>query len=47
MRRASLELHAVLPKQTVIVNDAVATNPSLRVLFLEYNKFLTRWIALL
>lgn len=43
MRRARLELGRALPRGTVVIEDAVASQPSLRILFLEYNKLLARW----
>jgi uncharacterized SAM-binding protein YcdF (DUF218 family) len=45
MRRAALELRAVTPAGTTMIEDAVPTQPSLRVLFLEYNKLLARWFS--
>ena len=45
MRRAALELRAVAPAGTSLIEDAVPTQPSLRVLFLEYNKLLARWAS--
>jgi len=43
MRRAALELRRALPKGITVIEDAVPTQPSLRILFLEYNKLLARW----
>lgn len=40
MRRASLELRRSLPASVTIIEDAVPSEPSLRILFLEYHKFL-------
>lgn len=40
MRRIALELGAVLPDGVVVLQDAVPTEPSLWMLFLEYNKLL-------
>ena len=48
MRRAAFDLAAALPDDIVIVRDAVPSRPSLRILFLEYNKLLARigaWAA--
>lgn len=45
MRRAAGELQAALPPDIEIVRDAVHTTPSLRNLFLEYNKLLASWLA--
>ncbi len=45
MRRAALELRLVAPTGAVITEDAVSTQPSLRVLFLEYHKLLARQIS--
>ena len=48
MRRAAFDLSAALPDDIVIVRDAVPSRPSLRILFLEYNKLLARigaWAA--
>ncbi|WP_126173375.1 YdcF family protein [Altericroceibacterium xinjiangense] len=40
MRRTALELEQTLPSGTGILLDAVQTQPSLWILFLEYNKLL-------
>lgn len=40
MRRAALELGAALPDKVSVVRDAVPSQPSLKVLFLEYHKLL-------
>ncbi|ANU07069.1 YdcF family protein [Paraurantiacibacter namhicola] len=40
MRRTAAELRRVLPAGVTVVEDAVETEPSLRILFLEYHKFL-------
>ncbi len=40
MRRAENELRRVLPDEVEIYQDAVQSEPSLRVLFLEYHKYL-------
>lgn len=45
MRRASGELRQKLPTNVLIVEDAVATEPSLFILFLEYNKLLASWLS--
>jgi len=42
MRRAEIELDRVKPSGVTIVEDAVHRNPSLRILVLEYNKFVLR-----
>ena len=39
MRRAANELRVILPPSIEIVEDAVPSEPSLRILFLEYHKF--------
>src|ERR1043166_311889 len=43
MRRAGYELGRAAPRGTVIARDAVRSHPSLRLLFVEYNKLLARW----
>lgn len=45
MRRAALELEGKLPAGTVVVRDAVRSEPSLATLFLEYNKLLAAWFG--
>lgn len=45
MRRAAFELSLVAPAGAAIVEDAVPTQPSLKVLFLEYHKLLARRIS--
>lgn len=45
MRRAALELRRSLPGDIVVVEDAVATQPNLWILFLEYHKWLARLTA--
>ena len=45
MRRAASELGPVLPAGVTVVQDAVSTEPSLRMLFLEYHKLLASWLA--
>ncbi|MDZ7588596.1 MAG: YdcF family protein [Parasphingorhabdus sp.] len=47
MRRAKLELERTLPNSVKIVTDAVQTQPSLSVLFREYNKYAMRRFAAL
>lgn len=44
MRRAALELERVLPAHVAVIRDAVPTQPSFRILFLEYHKFVARWL---
>lgn len=45
MRRAALEIGRELPKGVELVRDAVPTHPTLRTLFLEYNKLLASFLA--
>jgi uncharacterized SAM-binding protein YcdF (DUF218 family) len=45
MRRAALELENALPDGTTVLRDAVRTEPSLWILFLEYHKLLASWLA--
>ncbi len=47
MPRAKFEIRKRLDPDIQIVSDAVPSNPSLRVLFTEYNKFVLGWIAAL
>ena len=47
MRRAHSELARALPADVAIARDAVATEPSLRILFLEYHKLLASWASAL
>lgn len=47
MRRAAFELRQALPRDIVLVYDAVPTRPSLSMLFREYNKYVLRRIAAL
>ncbi len=47
MRRARFELDRALPSSIMVTNDAVATKPSLRALFKEYNKYWLRALAAL
>jgi uncharacterized SAM-binding protein YcdF (DUF218 family) len=45
MRRAALELDSALPDGERVVRDAVRTQPSLWILFLEYHKLLATWFV--
>ena len=45
MRRAALELAAEIPDDIELVEDAVPSRPSLRILFLEYHKLIARHFA--
>ena len=45
MRRAALELQATLPDGTEVLRDAVRSQPSFGILFLEYHKFLATWVV--
>lgn len=47
MPRARFELRQALPKDVVIVPDAVRSDPDLRILLTEYHKYLLRRIAAL
>jgi hypothetical protein len=47
MPRAKFEIRKRLDPEIQIVSDAVPSNPSLRVLFTEYNKFVLGWLAAL
>lgn len=42
MRRAAFDLKVAAPSGLVIVEDAVPSQPSMRMLFIEYNKFIAR-----
>ena len=42
MRRAGYELHLALPATVTVIEDAVPSQPSLRILAVEYHKFLAR-----
>jgi uncharacterized SAM-binding protein YcdF (DUF218 family) len=44
MRRAAMELSRLLPKNIAVIRDAVPSQPSFRILFLEYNKLLARGV---
>jgi hypothetical protein len=45
MRRAALELEEKLPQGTTVLRDAVRSQPSLWILFLEYHKLLATWVV--
>lgn len=45
MRRATFDLWVTAPRGMTIVRDAVPSRPSLKILFLEYNKLLARMVA--
>ncbi len=45
MRRAVFELSVTLPKAVIVTEDAVTSQPSFRILFLEYHKLLARMIS--
>ena len=45
MRRAVLELRHAVPNGLTIIEDAVPTKPTMRILFLEYHKLIARWFA--
>ena len=45
MRRAAFDLHVAAPHDVRIIEDAVPSHPAMKVLFLEYNKFLARIAA--
>ncbi|MCC6924633.1 YdcF family protein [Novosphingobium sp.] len=45
MRRAAGELRSELPDGVAVIEDAVATKPSWRTLFVEYHKLVARFIA--
>lgn len=45
MRRAALELGRALPEGVEVTEDAVASQPSFKILFLEYHKLVAVWIA--
>jgi uncharacterized SAM-binding protein YcdF (DUF218 family) len=44
MRRAAFELRRTLPRNIAVIEDAVPSHPTLRTLFLEYNKLLLRLV---
>ncbi len=45
MRRAAMELRAAAPAGVTIFEDAVPTQPSLRILLIEYHKLIARYLA--
>jgi uncharacterized SAM-binding protein YcdF (DUF218 family) len=45
MRRAALELRSALPDGVVVTEDAVHSEPSLRILFLEYHKLIASFLS--
>jgi uncharacterized SAM-binding protein YcdF (DUF218 family) len=45
MRRAAFDLKIAAPAGLVVVEDAVPSHPAMKVLFLEYNKYLARIAA--
>jgi uncharacterized SAM-binding protein YcdF (DUF218 family) len=45
MRRSAGELEQVLPARVRVVEDAVPSQPSLQMLFLEYHKLLASWLG--
>jgi uncharacterized SAM-binding protein YcdF (DUF218 family) len=45
MRRSAGELEQVLPPGVRVVEDAVPSQPSLQMLFLEYHKLLASWLG--
>lgn len=45
MRRAAAELRNSIPKTVLVVEDAVASDPALGQLFLEYNKLLVAVVS--
>ena len=45
MRRAAVELGRTLPSNVSVLRDAVPSEPSLGILFLEYHKLLASWLA--
>ncbi|HYD24720.1 MAG TPA: YdcF family protein [Croceibacterium sp.] len=45
MRRAALELDEKLPDGISVMRDAVRSEPSLWILFLEYHKLLATWLV--
>ncbi|MEZ5742707.1 MAG: YdcF family protein [Sphingomonadaceae bacterium] len=45
IRRAALELDKVKPAGERVIFDAVSSEPSLRILFLEYHKWIARQLA--
>ncbi|MFN3458836.1 MAG: ElyC/SanA/YdcF family protein, partial [Novosphingobium sp.] len=45
MRRAAFDLSAEAPTNLIIVEDAVPSKPSFRILFIEYNKYVARLVV--
>lgn len=45
MRRAAFDLRMATPDHLVIIEDAVPSQPSMKVLFVEYNKLIARIAA--
>lgn len=45
MRRAALELERELPDHLTVIRDAVPSEPSFRILFLEYHKLLATYLS--
>lgn len=45
MRRAALELGRALPEGVEVIEDAVPSQPSFKILFLEYHKLIAVWLA--
>lgn len=45
MRRAAFDLSDVASRDLIIIEDAVASKPSFKILFIEYNKFVARVLA--
>lgn len=45
MRSAVFELRHAMPRGVSIVEDAVPTHPTMRILFTEYHKLIARWIV--
>lgn len=45
MRRAAYELQRAAPKGLKVIEDAVQSRPSFKILFLEYHKFLARQLT--
>jgi uncharacterized SAM-binding protein YcdF (DUF218 family) len=45
MRRAAFELGRELPKDVIMLRDAVPSHPSLQILFLEYHKLIARYLV--
>lgn len=45
MRRSVMELRRAAPRDLSIVEDAVPTRPTWRILFTEYNKLIARFVA--